>query len=298
MSCFDTTTHTLEADSIADNAGYDGLSVSYDAMYAAASVNDQEPILANAIARLASTLGATRILDCSCGTGMPLLMMAHLHPHLQLTGTDASLGMLRQATRKANELKVQIGNLSAPHLPGGVKLGCCHWINLGDNYRESFGLAICLGHSIYHLVSREAIVIALRSMAACLSADGLLVVDMILFGDDFRSEVGPPNFQFRGALPAGHPKNPLEGDVLFLVTCHYEANPLAFRGIVQTKTLHVVETRSGMMSVHVPLPVVGAVFTPQDLSEMLEEAGLASVEGVQIEGSRYETLLARKGGST
>ena len=71
-----------------------------------------DPELAAFLAARESSMGLS-VLDIACGTGNQLIADRSLTPHAQLVGVDGSLGMLRQARRKAADIAWVHGDSTA-----------------------------------------------------------------------------------------------------------------------------------------------------------------------------------------
>jgi SAM-dependent methyltransferase len=99
-----------------------------------------------------------RILDVACGTGNSFLPL--LRRGFAVTGCDLSAAMLAEAARKAPAVELVEADMRG--LP-----------NLG-----SFDLVTCFDDSLNYLLDQEELSSALRSMAANLAGDGLLLFDL------------------------------------------------------------------------------------------------------------------------
>jgi len=102
------------------------------------------------------------ILDCSCGIGTLAVALAKLG--YEVSGSDASLGMVEQAIQAAKNANVEI------------PLSCCPWEDLPVHFTERFDLIFCLGNSIGHTRNRQEMLRSLQGMRAVLSNGGKLVI--------------------------------------------------------------------------------------------------------------------------
>jgi 2-polyprenyl-3-methyl-5-hydroxy-6-metoxy-1,4-benzoquinol methylase len=102
------------------------------------------------------------ILDCSCGIGTLALALAKLG--YEVSGSDASPGMVEQAIRTAKNTDVDI------------PLNCCRWEDLAGHFTERFDLVFCIGNSIGHTRNREEMFRSLEGMRAVLRDGGKLVI--------------------------------------------------------------------------------------------------------------------------
>jgi SAM-dependent methyltransferase len=99
-----------------------------------------------------------RVLDVACGTGNSFVPL--LRRGFSVTGCDVSPAMLAEAARKAPD--VELIEADVRELP-----------NLGP-----FDLVTCFDDSSNYLLDQEELTSALRSMAASLGGDGLLLFDL------------------------------------------------------------------------------------------------------------------------
>lgn len=104
-----------------------------------------------------------RVLDAACGTGMHAIALAQAG--YQLVGADFSAGMIRKALLNARAAGVDVRFEQAGF---GV---------LAQTFgRQAFDIVLCLGNSLPHLLTEEELASALADFAACLRADGLLLI--------------------------------------------------------------------------------------------------------------------------
>jgi glycine/sarcosine N-methyltransferase len=102
-----------------------------------------------------------RVLDAACGTGHHALALAQAG--YQVVGADLSAAMIEQARE----------NASATGIDGTfVVAGLGELAALG----QTFDAALCLGNSLPHLLTAEAVAGALADFAAVLRPAGLLIV--------------------------------------------------------------------------------------------------------------------------
>ncbi len=102
------------------------------------------------------------VLDCACGTGHHVYMMAQMG--LVASGSDYSASMLEVAKR----------NLSG--LNQDVKLRQCDFRYLETEFDEKFDAIVCLTTSLPHLHEDEDLITALKSMKNRLNENGILVL--------------------------------------------------------------------------------------------------------------------------
>ncbi|MBN1882341.1 MAG: methyltransferase domain-containing protein [Deltaproteobacteria bacterium] len=105
---------------------------------------------------------ANRVLDCSCGTGKYLTMLAPLG--LSLFGSDVSPSMLAVAQENIKRLGLQI------------PLTRADFRSLPEHFSEPFDAILCLSTSLPHVGSEDEMIRALSSMYASLTDRGVLII--------------------------------------------------------------------------------------------------------------------------
>jgi SAM-dependent methyltransferase len=105
--------------------------------------------------------GVRRVLDAACGTGRHAIALAQRG--YQAEGADLSAAMIEQAARNAATAGVEVSFFAA---------GLGRLAVLGQRYDA----VLCLGNSLPHLLTGEAVARALADFAAVLRPGGLLVV--------------------------------------------------------------------------------------------------------------------------
>jgi len=106
--------------------------------------------------------GAQRVLDAGCGSGGHALAFARWGH--QVVGADLSRGMIGRAREAAQTAGLDIMFIEA---------------GFGEIARQTggdFDAVTCLGNSLPHLLSREALAAALRDFAALLRPGGILIL--------------------------------------------------------------------------------------------------------------------------
>ena len=141
---------------------YDTFSVDYDRFVNwPARLGFEMPFLEK---QLGGPGRAPRVPDAACGTGRHAIQLARRG--YQASGADLSEGMVQRAQRNAAEAEVSVdfravgfGGL-AQAFPGQAPLDAL----------------LCLGNSLPHVVTPEALAATLADFAACLRPGGLLLV--------------------------------------------------------------------------------------------------------------------------
>ena len=117
--------------------------------------------------RLFQEHSAQRVLDAACGTGHHAIALAeHGYP---VVGADLSGAMIERARANAAAAGVQV----AFTVTGLGEL---------STLSETFDAVLCLGNSLPHLLTAEAVADALADFAAVLQPGGLLVIQNRNFG--------------------------------------------------------------------------------------------------------------------
>lgn len=114
------------------------------------------------IQRQLETVGARRVLDAACGTGMHALALAE--QGYEVLGTDLSAGMIQRARANA-----QTAGLPARFAVAGLG-------ELRQQVSGDLDAALCLGNSLPHLLTPADLRLALNDLAACLRPGGLLLL--------------------------------------------------------------------------------------------------------------------------
>jgi glycine/sarcosine N-methyltransferase len=123
------------------------------------------PFLESQLAGLHSPSGAPlRVLDAACGTGMHAVELARRG--YNAAGADLFEGMITRARENAAEAGVS-ANFRAAGFGGLARAFAADL---------PFDSLLCLGNSLPHLLSREALAEALADFAACLRPGGLLLL--------------------------------------------------------------------------------------------------------------------------
>jgi SAM-dependent methyltransferase len=137
---------------------YDSLAVDYDRF-----VNWKERLAHELpfMDRLFEGQGVQRVLDTACGTGYHSIALAQ--KGYEVVGTDLSPMMIRGAYRNSiaagEDVKFLVAGFGEMEAQG-----------------EKFDAVLCLGNSLPHLLTAEAVVSALADFAAVLRPGGFLLI--------------------------------------------------------------------------------------------------------------------------
>ncbi|WP_055153560.1 class I SAM-dependent methyltransferase [Faecalicatena contorta] len=102
------------------------------------------------------------VLDCACGTGQHLYMLAELG--YRVSGSDFSASMLKVASKNLERHGIQI------------PLSRCDFRELQEAFTEKFDAVVCLTTALPHLHTDEDLLTALISMKDRLKKNGLLIL--------------------------------------------------------------------------------------------------------------------------
>lgn len=107
---------------------------------------------------------ARRVLDTACGTGMHAIALARRG--YEVVGADVSAGMIERARANAAAAGV------------AVRLEVAGFGELAPvlGKQESFDAVLCLGNSLPHALTEQALHATLADFAACLRRAGVLLV--------------------------------------------------------------------------------------------------------------------------
>ena len=124
------------------------------------------------IERELQAVGARRVLDAACGTGMHTIALAQRG--YETVGTDLSVGMVERARVNATTAEPVLngaGGVAARfEVAGFGELARTFGVDAG------FDALLCLGNSLPHLLTPTDLAAALYDFAACLRPGGLLLI--------------------------------------------------------------------------------------------------------------------------
>jgi SAM-dependent methyltransferase len=141
---------------------YDAFATDYHWLYSD-RVLSGNPFLEGYADVLRSLPPQARILDCACGIGIHSLALARRG--YDVSGADASAGMVAEARRRAALERL------------AVEFTTCPWADLSKTFARHFDLVFCYGNAICHCRTPEETVASLCGMRAVLKPGGVLAID-------------------------------------------------------------------------------------------------------------------------
>jgi len=169
-------------ETMSSNEFYDRLARLFDVM------TDWQARLAQEMPFLQRTLDRHRartLLDTACGTGWHAITLAQ--KGYTAAGCDASPQMIEHARANGGNARVN------------VRFEVADFDRL-DKFSETFDAVLCLGNSLPHLFSQEALVAALRQMRGRLHPGGVLILHNLNY--DMRMKKKPRFFAANGSALA------------------------------------------------------------------------------------------------
>jgi glycine/sarcosine N-methyltransferase len=141
---------------------YDDLATDYDAM----TGFDKRFIVERPFFRmLVEQNGIKTAVDAGCGTGFHSLALSQLG--VSVTAVDVSPEMIRRTIQHANELGITIETLQSG------------FTSLPDVLHKRYDAVFCLGNTLPHLLSSDAIRTTLTSFAGLLKDEGTLFIQIL-----------------------------------------------------------------------------------------------------------------------
>jgi SAM-dependent methyltransferase len=203
---------------------------------------------------------AQRVLDAACGTGWHAISLAQ--KGYRAAGCDLSPAMIKKARMNADQLQVDVI----------FEVADFAQLNI---FQEDFDAILCLGNSLPHLLSQEALVDALRHMRGKLRAGGVLILHNLNY--DLRLKKKPRFFSANG--------NP---QMLVWRFVDYGPEFLTFHTALFERSPSE-EAGPAAWSVQVNSTLQRPLLR-QDLDRALMDAGFRSVKHFGgLDGSPYET---------
>ena len=125
------------------------------------------------IERVLRRVGARRVLDAACGTGMHAVGLARRG--YEVVGADPSEGMVERARANAAAAGVEVRFEVAGFGELAGRLGVLKG-KQGSEEAGTFDAVLCLGNSLPHTLTPEALHAALADFAVCLRPGGVLLI--------------------------------------------------------------------------------------------------------------------------
>ena len=129
------------------------------------------PFIERQLAAVGVGPGVPRVLDVACGTGKHAIALAQrrmFHPAgYDVTGVDLSSAMIERARANAAAEGVE-----------GVRFAVAGFGELAERTEGGFDALLCLGNSLPHVLTEEALRTTLDDMAAVLRPGGLLFIQI------------------------------------------------------------------------------------------------------------------------
>jgi SAM-dependent methyltransferase len=143
---------------------YEALAADYDWMFDDDALANGVAINQPATARLLERISRTSaVLDAACGTGVDAAVLARRG--FNVSAADASDAMVESAAARFRR-----GRLAIPLLH-------CAWEDLPAATGERFDAVLCIGNSLVHASSRDAMVAALMGLRRMARPGGHVVID-------------------------------------------------------------------------------------------------------------------------
>ena len=144
---------------------YDNLAESYDKLFLDwHAATREQAILLDKLFRDAGFDPAANVLDCACGIGTQAIGLAAFG--YNVTGSDISTGELAEAKKRAAAQQVS------------VRFEQANFCALSDTFGETFDIVIAMDNALPHMLTREDLEAAVRSIVNQISIDGIFVASI------------------------------------------------------------------------------------------------------------------------
>jgi len=204
--------------------------------------------------------GARSVLDTACGTGWHTIALAQRG--YRAAGCDASPVMIEMARENAAKAKT------------GARFEVADFNEL-DKFSETFATVLCLGNSLPHLLSREALVKALQQMRGKLRAGGVLILHNLNY--DMRMVKKPRFFSANG-----------NEEALVWRFADYGPELITFHTALFERKIEGDSQKASSWSVQVNSTLHRPVLQ-RDLDETLDQAGFSDLRHFGgLDGSAFE----------
>jgi SAM-dependent methyltransferase len=156
---------------------------SYDKFGSITDINEQERAF---LGRIFDKYKVKIALDCACGTGPHLYLLAKLG--VKVYGSDYSEAMLKVANENLSQAGITVLTKQAD------------FRYLEDVWNEKFDAVLCMTQAIAHLHTREDLLTAFKSMRQRLNNGGILIMTQgttdLTLQDKFRFDLAVNNNDF------------------------------------------------------------------------------------------------------
>ena len=288
------------------HAAYEVFGEYYDLMYAAQGrkAGIYRSDVADAFTNLISTRGSKNILDCACGTGDPIIgvalkLSADRGEPVRITACDASEKMIYKCNNNAIVEGLAVNGTEYSASPS-IQIVQSRWEELPEKFgSKRFDMVLCVGHGFFHLISREKMMSALRSMTEVLKPGGYVVFDVKRWdkNDDLHQEKGVEPVKWRNWVQDEDKR------VMFLSTSNWFDDARAVDGVIQLKNFYVLEEGLSGLQTKASCLFWGAPIRVATALDIAREAGLTEVQEVILEMPKdkqaaylldYVTIIGKK----
>ena len=144
---------------------YDNIASQYDKLFLDwQSTTREQAVILDRIFNENGFDRSAHILDCACGIGTQSIGLAALSYHV--TASDISEGELREARKRAEKNAVVI------------RFEQADFCALSKTFNEQFDIVIAMDNALPHMLTREALEMAVRSILGRLGSGGIFVASI------------------------------------------------------------------------------------------------------------------------
>lgn len=189
------------------------------------------------------------VLDCACGTGVQAIPLAKAGFHV--TGSDLSPEMLRRCREKSAEAGVEIDLIESD-----IRA-------LRSRIRGQFDAVVCMGNVLPHLMTDEAVALALANVHDVLKPAGLLIIEMRYYDQLLQDQ--PRYIPFRVNVEEGSDR------VTILYVFTYLENT------VRVSVVFLIQHENGTVDLETE-SVEYKPITTGELKRLLQEGGFSHIK--------------------
>jgi len=144
---------------------YDHLASQYDKLFLDWQGESREQaVMLDRMLRAHGFDDTARVLDCACGIGTQAIGLASLG--YSVTASDISDGELAEARKRAADQHVEI------------RFEHADFCALSDTFSEAFDVVICMDNALPHMLTKQSLEAAVKSITSRLAAGGLFVASI------------------------------------------------------------------------------------------------------------------------